>query len=103
MLRPRKGGFELSCRRELEASIYLAALTLDLWPMADDIGGPVTMICADPEMERPSPTAVPNMALCAEGGYDYRSIPGTGHMLQLERPDASREAMLSFLAAQGFA
>lgn len=103
MLRPRKGGFELSCRRELEASIYLAALTLDLWPMADDIGGPVTMICADPEMEGPSPTAVPNMALCAEGGYDYRSIPGTGHMLQLERPDASREAMLSFLAAQGFA
>lgn len=102
VLRPGSDGFELLCRRELEASIYLAALTLELWPTAEQIGGPVTMICADPEMEKGSPTAVPNMALCTEGGYDYRSVPGTGHLLQIERPDACREAMLGFLSSRGF-
>jgi pimeloyl-ACP methyl ester carboxylesterase len=103
VLRPApEGGFALVCQRELEASIYLAALTLNLWPTAAQIGGPTCMICADPEMEKGSPTAIPNRTLCAEGAIAYRSIAGTGHLLQIERPDACREAMRDFLVTQGF-
>lgn len=103
VLRPApEGGFELVCQRELEASIYLAALTLNLWPTSAQIGGPTCMICADPEMEKGSPTAIPNRALCEEGGIEHHAIAGTGHLLQIERPDACRAAMLDFLGRHGF-
>lgn len=98
VLRPDGGeGYGLSCRRELEAAIYLAALSLDLWPSAKEIGGPFTMICGDPERERPAPTSLANKALAEEGGYHYQAIAETGHLLQIERPEACREAMISFL------
>jgi pimeloyl-ACP methyl ester carboxylesterase len=89
--------YRLVCRRELEASIYLAALTLNLWPPAKAYGGPVKLIGADPEAKGASPTAAANLALAREGNYEYEAVPETGHLLQIERPDACREAMLSFL------
>lgn len=98
ILRPDgKGGFALSCRREYEAAIYLAALTLDLWPAASAYGGPVKLIGADPTIKGATATAAANRALGLEGGYDYEAVPETGHLLQIERPDACREALLSFL------
>jgi len=96
--RPAEGdGFELVCRRELEASIYLAALTLDLWPPAAAFGGPVKLIGADHRLERNTATAKANYALGTENGYVYEAVPQTGHLLQIERPDACHAAMLSFL------
>src|SRR5690606_34175231 len=70
VLRPRPDGdgCELVCRRELEASIYLAALTLDLWPKASDFGGPVKLIGADFELKPNTPTAPANHALAMENG-----------------------------------
>lgn len=104
VLRPaEEGGFKLSCQRELEASIYLAALTLDLWPPASAYGGPVKMIGADPEWRGAPPTGVANRALAMEGGYEYEAIPETGHLLQIENPEACREAMLTFLRKLGLA
>jgi pimeloyl-ACP methyl ester carboxylesterase len=97
------GKHVLTCRRELEASIYLAALTLDLWPGADRFKGPVKLIGADPEAKGAVPTAAANRALGLEGSYDYEAIAGTGHLLQLERPDACRDAMLAFLAKHDLA
>ncbi len=98
VLRPNgKGGYMLSCRRELEASIYLAALTMDLWPPASAYGGPVKLIGADPDNKDGPPTGAVNRALATEGGYEYEAIAETGHLLQIERPDACREAMFSFL------
>src|SRR5262249_17527790 len=43
-------GWELACPRELEASIYLQAMTMNLWPPPDVYGGPVKLIAADPLM-----------------------------------------------------
>ncbi|MGQ7792474.1 alpha/beta fold hydrolase [Faunimonas sp. B44] len=98
VLRPcADGGYELACRRELEASIYLAALTLDLWPKATEFGGPMKMIGADPELVPNTATAKANHALATENGYEYEAVPQTGHLLQIERPEACRAAMLSFL------
>ncbi len=95
------GGFVLTCRRELEASIYLAALTLELWPEAKSFGMPVKLIGADPNAKGASPTSAANAALAREGGYEYEAVPETGHLLQIERPDACREAMLSNLRKLG--
>jgi pimeloyl-ACP methyl ester carboxylesterase len=98
ILRPDgTGRYVLTCRRELEASIYLAALTLDLWPAAKAFGVPVKLIGADPAAKGTPPTSVANRALAMEGGYEYEAVPETGHLLQIERPEMCREAMLSFL------
>ena len=104
IMRPDGNGrYRLSCRRELEASIYLAALTLDLWPAANQYGGPVKLIGADPAARGAPPTAAANRALALEGGYQYEAVPETGHLLQIERPEACREAMLSFLRKHSLA
>ena len=100
VLRPDPaGGFRLSCQRELEASIYLAALTLDLWPDAKSLGVPARLIGADPDGAGP-PTGQANQALGHEGAYDYAAVEGTGHLLQIEKPEACREAMTAFLRSR---
>jgi len=96
-----RGDLTLACPPEYEASIYLAALTIDLWPMAAAYGGPVKLIGADPELAKGPPTGPANRALASEGGYTYEAITGTGHMLQLERPEECVSALLTFLADCG--
>ena len=91
------GKWVLTCQRELEATIYIAAMTLHLWPHASKYRCPVKLIGADPDMKGNAPTAVVNQALGQENGYVYEAIPGTGHLLQVERPEECRQAMLSFL------
>lgn len=95
------GGWSLTCPPEYEASIYLAALTMHLWPRADAYAGPVKLIGADPELEKGPPTGRANQALAEEGGYTYEAIPGCGHMLQLERPHECVQAVLSYLSDLG--
>lgn len=94
-------GWTLSCRRELEAAIYLQALTLDLWPHASAFGGPTMLIGADPAVKGGPPTGMANQALAQECGYDYAFVPETGHLLQVEKPAECREVMLTFLRKHG--
>lgn len=91
----------LSCPGNLEASIYLAALSLNLWPKADEFGGPVKLIGADPEAKGAPAPAFANRALGDEGGYDYATVPGTGHLMQIQQPQACRDILLSFLEQHG--
>jgi pimeloyl-ACP methyl ester carboxylesterase len=94
-------GWELSCPPELEASIYLQAMTLNLWPPYDAYGGPVKLIAADPEAPGAPAPAFANRALAEELGYVYEAIPGTGHLLQIQKPSECRRAMLAFLDEHG--
>jgi len=94
-------GWRLSCPRELEASIYLQALTLNLWPPRDAYGGPVKLIGADPEAPGAPGPAFANRALAEDFGYVYEAIPGTGHLLQIQKPAECRRAMLTFLDEHG--
>lgn len=95
------GGWTLACRRELEAMIYLAALSMDLWPAASGYGCPVKLIGADPELKGMPPIGLANQALAREHGYAYEAIPGAGHLLQVEQPEACRQAVISFLDGAG--
>ena len=103
VLREEDGGYVLACPRELEASIYLQAMTLNLWPRAQAYGGPVKLIAADPDAKGAPAPAFANRALAEEGGYAYEAIPGTGHLLQIQQPEECRRAMLTFLADRGIA
>lgn len=99
VLRPdgERGGWTLACPRELEASIYLQAMALNLWPPSTAYGGPVKMIAADPAMPGAPAPAFANRALAEDGGYVYEAIVGTGHMLQIQKPEECRRSMLEFL------
>ncbi|MBV9555066.1 MAG: alpha/beta hydrolase [Alphaproteobacteria bacterium] len=92
-----EGGWQLRCPRALEAAMYAQGIALDLWPPAGAFPGPIRLIGADPERERPDPTALSNRALAGEGLYDYVALPGSGHLLQLEQPAACAEAVIDFL------
>jgi pimeloyl-ACP methyl ester carboxylesterase len=94
---PERDGWILACPRELEASIYLQAMTLNLWPPPDAYGGPVKLIAADPDAKGAPASAFANRALAEDFGYVYEAIPGTGHLLQIQKPEECRSAMLGFL------
>lgn len=96
-LRRDGDGWALACPRELEASMYLQGITLGLWPRPVDVPIPVALVGADPDCPFPAATGLSNRALAREGGFDYRAIPGTSHLLQLEEPDACAEAALAAL------
>jgi pimeloyl-ACP methyl ester carboxylesterase len=94
-------GWTLACPRELEASIYLQAMTLNLWLPPSAFGGPVKLIAADPDARGAPAPAFANRALAEEFGYAYEAIPGTGHLLQIQKPEECRRAMLVFLEDLG--
>lgn len=91
-------GYRLSCARELEASIYLAALTLDLWPSADALGVPARLVGADPQGRGGPPTGPANHALAQAGNYDYVGVENAGHLLHIEKPEECRRVLMDFVA-----
>ena len=100
---PAGEGYVLVCAPENEASIYQQAMTLNLWPMATEFGGPVKLIGADPTAKGAPASAAANQALGTEGGYDYAYVEGTGHLLQIERPEECFRITMEFLAKHGLA
>jgi pimeloyl-ACP methyl ester carboxylesterase len=95
------GSYVLTCAPENEATIYTEAITLNLWPRAAEFGGPVKLIGADPHLKGAPATAQTNQALASEQGYDYEFVAGTGHLLQIEKPDACVQLVEAFLAKCG--
>lgn len=103
VLREAPAGWQLACPRELEASMYIQGIDLGLWPRQADIAVPVALIGADPDCSHPAATGLSNRALAVEGGFVYRTIPGTSHLLQLEEPARCADAALEVLAGFGLA
>ena len=98
---PDGNGYTLVCAPENEANIYREAMILNLWPRADQFGGPVKLIGADPNRRGTPATAAANQALGQEGGYDYSTVEGGGHMLQIEKPEECVRLTLEFLQKNG--
>ncbi len=94
---PDGEGFVLVCDPANEAAIYAQAMTMNLWPQASEFGGPVKLIGADPDLKGGPPTGRANQALGTENGYDYSFVPGTGHMLQVEKPEECARQTIEFL------
>jgi len=98
---PDGDGFVLVCDPANEAGIYAEAMKLNLWPKASDFRGPVKLIGADPDLKGGPPTGRANQALGTENGYDYSFVPGTGHLLQVEKPEECARQTLAFLGECG--
>jgi pimeloyl-ACP methyl ester carboxylesterase len=98
---PGGDGYVLTCAPENEAGIYAEAMTLNLWPMAKDFAGPVKLFGADPTMKGAPATAAANQALGSEGGYDFSIVEGTGHLMQIEKPDECFRLSMEFLSKLG--
>jgi hypothetical protein len=73
-------------------------MSLDLWPRASEFGGPVKLIGCDPNMKAAAGTGPGNEARAIEGGYDHSFVAGTGHLLQVEKPQECARFTLEFLA-----
>ncbi|MGE0743861.1 MAG: alpha/beta fold hydrolase [Rhodospirillales bacterium] len=95
------GDWALVCPRELESDVYRQNIPLNLWPPASAYGGPVALIASDPGLEGAMVPALANHELGTRHGYDYTSIPGTGHLLQIQKPAECRAAMTAFLERCG--
>ncbi|MGH7393323.1 MAG: hypothetical protein ACREM3_28290 [Candidatus Rokuibacteriota bacterium] len=72
-----------------------------VWPPPEAYRGPVKLIAADPHAKGAPGPAFANRALAEDFGYVYEAIPGTGHLQQIQRPEACRRAMLEFLEERG--
>ncbi|MGH6713975.1 MAG: alpha/beta fold hydrolase [Bradyrhizobium sp.] len=97
-LRPAAdGGWELINPRELEARIYLAQNDPTLWPRMRDLTIPAILICGDPAVPETSPATRVGAAIHDDLGIEYVAIPDTTHFLQIEKPHACRDALISFL------
>ncbi len=100
---PDGDGYQLVCDPENEAGIYAEAMTLNLWPHASEFGGPVKLIGCDPNLKAAAGTGPANQALGIEGDYDYSFVEGTGHLLQIEKPQECARLTVEFLARHGLA
>lgn len=105
ILRPEDGEWVLACPRELEASVYaenahstIWSMLPDLKPFADRIG----FMSADPDLEGAKPHAAIGRAVHDEFGYLTETVSGTGHMLQVERPQSCAETVRRLLAQMSF-
>jgi pimeloyl-ACP methyl ester carboxylesterase len=91
----------LVCPPELEASLYHQAYSARAWPKAEEIRGPVLLIGADPDVKNGLSMGLANRVLSMEGGFAYTTLPGAGHMLQLEQPAAAAKLVFEFFDQLG--
>ena len=105
ILRAEAGEWVLACPRELEAGVYTENAHSTIWAMlpelksyADRIG----FMSADPDLEGAKPHAAIGRAVRDEFGYLTETVQGTGHMLQVERPEESAAVVRRLLAQMSF-
>jgi len=98
ILKPDDAGrWTLRCPPEAEAANYLANADLTTWDLFDRISVPMAFISGDPGHPAGQSPAKVCAALHQERGYPLISVPGTTHMLQIEQPQACREALAALL------
>ena len=97
-----RGDWALTCRPALESRIYATNVDTSIWPLIADIPGPIKMICSDPDAPDRNVNNLINIDVAREQGLECDAIGDTGHVLQVERPEACVASMESFLGRVGF-
>jgi pimeloyl-ACP methyl ester carboxylesterase len=96
-LRPLPGGgYTLACPPDVESSIFVSHRAADTWDRLPAVRERVHLVSSDARMpERSWVSAVlPEMAGRIPGAT-LDTLPGTGHMLIFEAPDACRDLVLA--------
>jgi pimeloyl-ACP methyl ester carboxylesterase len=97
-LRQSDEAWILRTPRELEALIYESNTDASAWQRIGSLRCPLLLIGADPSHRHATTPAAICEAIHRECGTDYVTIPDATHFLQIEKPAACREALLSFIA-----
>jgi pimeloyl-ACP methyl ester carboxylesterase len=96
------GGYELSCPGAWEAQVYLHNIKMGTWPLLPKIGSPHLFLLADPNLPTATPACGIAIQAATEFGLNYAVVPGTSHMLQVEKPDLCAAAIRQLFAKAGF-
>lgn len=96
------GGYELCCPGAWEAEVYLHNIAMGTWPLLPRIASPHLFLLADPDLPAATPACRIALEAAAEFGLNHATVPGTSHMLQVERPDLCLAAIRRFFAKTGF-
>jgi pimeloyl-ACP methyl ester carboxylesterase len=96
------GGCELSCPPAWEARIYLDNIDMGTWPLLAKLQRPAMFLGADPTLPTATSTAAVVGLAAREAGLPHVVVPGTGHTLQIERPDLCVAAVRTFFRQAGF-
>ncbi len=92
-----QGGYELCCPGEYEAKIYSENAGYESFEALARINQTAFLICADPQAPRALPPAFSGAQAAAQYRLPYVSIPGAGHMLQIENPAAAAHRTCEFI------
>lgn len=82
-----EGGYMLCCPGAFEAQIYLDNAQFDSFEALSALRQPTLILGADPKHGRPMPPAMVGPEAAAAHGLPHIIVPGTGHMLQIEKPE----------------
>ena len=96
------GGYELTCPGAWEAQVYLHNIEMGTWKLLPKIGSPNLFLLADPELPGATPACSIAIQAATAFGLDYAAVAGTGHTLQVEKPDQCVGAIRQFFARAGF-
>ncbi len=98
---PAEGDWTLCCPREGESKVYHTNAHLDLCPRIGELPGPVKFICSDPDEKDALAPGKVNREMHARFGHPYEMVPGTSHLLQVEKPAECARIAKAFLAECG--
>jgi pimeloyl-ACP methyl ester carboxylesterase len=96
------GDWVLCCPPAGESQVYATNSTLDLCPRLSALTGPFKIIASDPDDAHARAPGFVNRALYEDFGHAYEAVPGTTHMLQLEKPEDCARIATAFLEEMGF-
>ncbi|MDF2116482.1 alpha/beta hydrolase [Roseiarcaceae bacterium H3SJ34-1] len=95
------GGYELSCPGDYEARIYKDNSRTESWLALRSLQQPTFILGADPEAARALAPARVGPAAAAAFGLEHVIVPGTGHVLQVEKPEQCVRETIRFLQRTG--
>lgn len=101
---PGRSGWTLACPKALESALYASNAVSTLWSKLPALVGHkdrLLILSSDPDARG---AKSPSLVLPHVGetwGYEVAIVPGTSHLMQLEKPELVADMARSFLARKG--
>jgi pimeloyl-ACP methyl ester carboxylesterase len=99
--RAAEAGWELVCPPGFEAAIYLQNASAPIWPILERTADKLLVISADPTARDAGGPSQVCACLPEEFGIAVVTVPDSGHLLQIEHPEAVAAIVRDHLRAKG--